>query len=283
VGESLSGADDAPELLQKVYDSSIAADDSWSAAFAARYLADGTNSESIALLDESYQRFMELGDRWNAAFSMYFISGWYLSFELYDEAEESAWKARDLATDIGDIIWYAHATRNLGLAALRKGDQDRARKYMAEALERLSAIGDDACSTTLNTGLAALALDSGYTTEAIRLIAEAIRSAIRLGSPITGPITLWRAAETAVAAGDSEHAVRLATVAHRELDGKTEVLGPMVNSDIEAIESQIVDAIESGLREEIAADVRDVSLDETLELALRWCEIQTTSTGTSDS
>lgn len=279
VGDSLSGADNAHELLQQVYDSSIASDDTWSAAFVARYLADGTDSEVISLLEESYQRFLTLGDRWNAAFSMYFISGMYLQSEKYQKAEESAWKARDLAAEIGDIIWHAHATRVLGLAALRKGDHDRARKYMGEALQSLSAIGDDACSTTLNTGLAALALESGYATEAILLIAEAIRSAIRLGSPMTGPITLWRAAETAVAAGDAEHAVRLAAVAHRELDGKTQALGPMINNDIEAIESQIVDSIEPGLREEIAGEVAELPLDETLELALQWCDMQMTSAG----
>jgi predicted ATPase/DNA-binding SARP family transcriptional activator len=279
VGDSLSGADNAHELLQQVYDSAIASDDSWSAAFVARYLADGTDSEVISLLEESYQRFLTLGDRWNAAFSMYFISGWHLSSEMYDDAEESAWKARDLAAEIGDIIWHAHATRVLGLAALRKGDHDRARKYMGEALQSLSAIGDDACSTTLNTGLASLALESGYATEAIRLIAEAIRSAIRLGSPMTGPITLWRAAEIAVAAGDARHAVRLAAVAHRELDGKTQVLSPMITNDIEAIEGQIVDSIEPGLRDEIAGEVGDLPLDETLEHALRWCDMQMTSAG----
>ncbi len=150
---------------------------------------------------------------------------------------------------------------------------------MGEALQSLSAIGDDACSTTLNTGLAALALESGYATEAIRLIAEASRSAIRLGSPMTGPITLWRAAEIAVAAGDAEHAVRLAAVAHRELDGKTQALPPMITNDIEAIEGQIVDSIEPDLREEIAGEVGDLPLDETLELALRWCDMQMTSAG----
>jgi tetratricopeptide (TPR) repeat protein len=280
VGESLSGADGALELLQGVYDSSIASDDSWSAAFAARYLADGTEVEAIPLLEESYERFITLGDRWNAAFSMYFISGWYLSWEMYEKGEESARKARDLAAEVGDVIWHAHATRNLGLAALRKGDHDRARRYMSEALERLSAIGDDACSTTLNRGLATLALESGYTAEAIRLIAEAIRSTIRLGSPITGGITLWRAAETALVAGDAEHAVRLAAVAHRELEDKTEALGPMTNNDIAAIESQIADSIEPGLRDELAAAAGEMPLDETLELALQWCDMQTTSTGT---
>lgn len=281
VGEHNSGADDAQEILQSVYDSSIASDDSWSAAFVGRYLAEGTEAEVIPLLEETYDRFMTLGDRWNAAFSMYYISGWHLSSEMYEEAEESAWKARDLAAEIGDVIWYAHATRNLGLAALRRGDHDRARKYMGEALDRLSAIGDDACSTTLNRGLAALALETGYTSEAIRLIAEAIRSAIRLGSPIAAGITLFRAAETAVAAGDAEHAVRLAAVAHRELDGKTEALGPMINSDIEAIEKKVVDSFEPGLREEIAGSAGDMPLDETLELALQWCETQMTSTGTA--
>ena len=280
VGEYLSGVDGANELLQEVYDSSIASDDSWTAAFVARYLADGTEVEAISLFEESYERFRALGDRWNAAFSMYFISGWYLSSEMYEESEESAWKARELATEIGDIIWYAHATRNLGLSALRMGDHDRAQKYMSEALERLSAIGDDACSTSLNRGLATLALENGYATEAIRLIAEAFRSAIRLGSPITGGITLFRAAEIAVAAGDSEHAVRLAAVGHRELDGKEEVLGPMISNDIKAIESQIVDSIEPRLRNEIATSASDMPLDEALELALQWCETQLTTTGT---
>ncbi|MCZ6662376.1 MAG: BTAD domain-containing putative transcriptional regulator [Actinobacteria bacterium] len=280
VGEYQSEFGAANELLQKVYDSSVASDDSWSAAFVARYLGEiGSDVDDISLLEESYQRFMRLGDRWNAAFSMYFISGWYLSSEMYMESEESAWKARDLAADIGDIIWHAHATRNLGLAAFQTGDHDRARKYMSEALERLSAIGDDACSSTLNRNLAALALESGDTAEAIRLIAEAIRSAIRLGSPMTGSITLWRAAEIAVAVGDAQHAVRLAAVAHRELDGKTQALGPMINNDIEAIESQIVDSIEPGLRDEIAGEVGDLPLDETLELALQWCDMQMTSAG----
>ncbi len=280
VGEYLSGADDAVGLLQRVYDSSIASDDSWSAAFVARYLGNESEKEAIPLLEESYQRFMTLGDRWNAAFSMYFISGWYLASEMYEEGEESASKARDLATEVGDVIWYAHATRNLGMAALRRGDHDRARQYMSEALERLSAIGDDACSTTLNRSLATLALRSGNTTEAIRLTAAAIRSAIRLGTPVHGSITLWYAAETALAAGDTEHAVRLATVAHRELENKTELLGPLLNNDIEAIDSQIVDSIEPGLREEIAAQMGDMGLDETLELALQRCDKQMTPTGT---
>ncbi len=142
---------------------------------------------------------------------------------------------------------------------------------MSEALERLSAIGDDACSSTLNRNLAALALESGDTVEAIRLIAEAIRSAIRLGVGMTGGMTLWRAAETAVAAGDADHAAHLATVARRELSDNIQILGPRLNRDIEAIESQIIDSIEPGLREEIAGEVGDLPLDETLELALRWC------------
>jgi len=280
VGEQLKGADDAHDLLQKVYDYAIASDDSWSAAFAARYLADDPEPEAISLLEESYERFITLGDRWNAAFSMYFMSSWYLSWEMYEKGEKSAWKARNLAAEVGDVIWHAHATRNLGLAALRKGDHDRARKYMREALERLAAIGDDACSTTLNRGLATLALESGYTTEAIGLIAEAIRSTIRLGSPMTGGITLWHAAKTAVIAGDAEHAVRLAAVAHRELEDKTQALGPMVNSDIAAIENQIVDSIEPGLRDELAAAAGEMPFGETLELALQWCDMQMTSTGT---
>lgn len=280
VGEYQSDSGAANELLQQVYDSAIASDDSWSAAFVARYLGEiGSDVDDISLLEESYQRFLTMGDRWNAAFSMYFMSGWYLASEMYMESEESAWKARDIAADIGDIIWHAHATRNLGLAAFQTGDHDRGRKYMSEALERLSAIGDDACSSTLNRNLAALALESGDTVEAIRLIAEAIRSAIRLGVGMNGGMTLWRAAETAVAAGDADHAVHLATVARRELNDNIQILGPRLNRDIEAIESQIVDSIEPGLRDEIAGEVGDLPLDETLKLALQWCDMQMTSAG----
>ena len=279
VGQQLRGADSAHELLQKVYDSSVASDDSWLAAFAARYLADDTEVESIPLLEESYQRFMTLGDRWNAAFTMYFMSGSYLESGMYAESEESAWKARDLAADVGDVIWHAHATRNLGLAALRTGEHDRARQYMSEALETLSAIGDDACSSTLNWGLATLALERGDTTGAASLIAEAIRSTIRLGSPITGGITLWRAAETALFAGDAEHAVRLAAVAHRELEDKTQALGPWINNNIAAIESEIADSIEPGLRDELAAAAGEMPLDEALDLALQWCDKHMIPTG----
>jgi len=97
---------------------------------------------------------------------------------------------------------------------------------------------------------------------------------------MTGGITLWHAAKTAVIAGDAEHAVRLAAVAHRELEDKTQALGPMVNSDIAAIENQIVDSIEPGLRDELAAAAGEMPFGETLELALQWCDMQMTSTGT---
>ena len=270
VGRQVSGSS-ALDDLETIYKTAKEAGDTWRAAFAQRYMGDQLERNAIGQLQESYDAFMELGDRWNAAFTMYFISGWHLAMENLEEGETAARRARDLASEIGDLIWYAHATRNLGLAALRRRDPEQARALMEEALEILAGVGDDACSATLYRGLAEIALKAGMLEECARLQAESIRSAMRLGSSINGSINLWKTAEIAVALGDGERAARFGAVAKRELDGVDDVIGPAISKDLAAIDALVDDVVDPEQRTAIAAGCADIELSEMLSTALEWC------------
>lgn len=271
VGKQLRGDPEAYDLLEAAHSADSPQYDAWTAAFAARYLADKPGLDAIALLTESYRQFMELGDSWNAAFSMYYLSGWYLSVERYQESEEAARVARDMADAVGDVIWSAHATRNLGIAALQKGHLVEARTYIDEALARLGAIGDDACIATLSRGLATIALKDGEWMKSLGLMTKAIRSSLRLGSPISAGVTLWHAARLAASAEDGVEAARLAAVAERTLGTKIELLGAPLIREIESMDDQINEIVLPSQRHDIADAVADFSFDAALNEALNWC------------
>ena len=266
VGAANESADNGHALLEEAYKRFLEIDDSWSAAFIARYLGTETDEEdqSVPLLEESYQRFTALGDRWNAAFTMYFLSSWYESLGRFSEANNAAWKARDLSTEIGDVVWHAHATRNLGLAAYLTGNHEKAKEYLEEALDRLRLMGDDACSMTLNSHLAFVAVAADDHAAAIGHMAETVRAAIRLGSTSHGALALWRAAKLAVALGDVEHGVRLATVAGGHMECREEQLGAVIRTELEAIEKSLADSLDNTRRAEIAGAAAEMPLEETL-------------------
>ncbi len=270
VGGLTSGDQEAYQRLGRLLEAN--ADDLWLSAFILRYLGESSEAAAIGYLEESYDRFMELGDRWNAAFSKYFISGWQMAMGDLGRADDAALEARQLATEVGDLIWYAHATRNLGLVALRLDDEENATRHMKEALEILTRIGDDACSITLNRGLATLSLKRGAINESIRLTAEALKSAIKLEADIASAVTLWRVAEIAAVLHDLEAAVRFSTAAETTLEGKSDLLGPTVSSDLDTIAALIAERISNSDWQVSTCSEPLPGLVETLGSALAWCE-----------
>jgi predicted ATPase/DNA-binding SARP family transcriptional activator len=276
VGASTEGVDNGRVWLEESYEKFLEVEDSWSVAFIARYLGSEIEDEnqSVLLLEESCERFAALGDGWNGAFSLYFLSSWYESKSRFSEADDAAWKARNLSAEIGDIVWHAHATRNLGLSAYMTGDYERAKEFMEEALDRLRLMGDDACSITLNSHLAFVDIADSDTGAAVSHMVETMRAAIRLGATLHCSLALWRAAKLAVALGDVEHAVRLATVADGYLGGKEEQFGAPIRTDIRTIEEALADSMDAARRAEIAATATGMSLEEALGEALQWCLIR---------
>lgn len=279
VGASNAGAEEARSLLQASYARFLALDDSWSAAFVARYLGAEAEDEAdaVRLQEESFERFAVLGDRWNAAFSMYYLSGWYIGAGYFTEGTAAAQKARGLAAEIGDVVWHAHATRNLGLAAYLTGDRQRAKEFMEEALDRLKLMGDDSCTITLNNYLASIDVADGETDAAVAHVAEAMRAAVRLAPTISGSIGLWHAARVAVALGDVDHAVRLSTVATAFLKDKEQLLGPVIRSEIRSVADAIADSIDPERREKVAATSAGLTLEDALDEALQWCLSRTSA------
>ncbi len=273
VGTAFEGDDAAKAALRACYDAAVGRGDSWSAAFAARYYGAecGDETEAVPLLEESFDRFTALGDRWNAAFSMYFLSGWYLAFGSTEEGSAAAGKAQDLAGEIGDLVWHAHATRNLGLAAYLAGDHEEARAHMTEALDRLRLMGDDACTLTLNSHLASVAVALDATSDAVGHVAEAMRAARRLGETVSGGVGLFRAARVAAAVGDEDHAAQLAAAGRRFLEGRAQLLGPVIRTEIEAMEERLAGSVDAERRAEANAEAAERTYEEIVDGALQWC------------
>ncbi len=273
VGSAFDGDDAAKASLRDCYDAAADRDDSWSAAFAARYYGAECEeeTEAVPLFEESFDRFTAVGDRWNAAFSMYYLSGWYLGFGLFERGSVAAARARDLAGEIGDLVWHAHASRNLGLAAYLAGDHEEAKRHMSEALERLRLMGDDACTITLNGHLASVELAIGTPAIAVGHVTEAMRAAKRLGETVGGAVGLLRAARVAVAVGKMDEAVRLAAAAKRFLESKMQLLGPAVREEIEAMEASVAGAVGETALREVGEREADQSYVEAIDAALAWC------------
>ena len=269
---AFSGADDREALLRASYDGFVSLGDSWSAAFAARYLAEevGSETEAVPLLEESYERFTALGDRWNAAFSMYYLSGILLAYGRIAEGIDVAWNARDIAEEIGDVVWHAHATRNLGIAARQTGDHEGAREYMKAALDRLQLMGDDACTISLNGHLACVEVALGDTTAAVRHVTEAMRAASHLGSTINSGIALWRVVPVLTAFDDAEQAVRVAVAASAPLQGMEDQLGTALIEEVAAADAAIGETIDPERREQLAAAAEGLSVEDAIAEVLRW-------------
>ena len=121
--------------------------DEWAIAWSLRYL--GWVAEDFEAGTELQQRsnrmFVELGDRWDVAYGQYALGNWYLAWGSYEEAVDIDERAAALATELGDVIWKAHATSRLGVAHMFLGDLDAAQRHLDEALEPLRLIGDDNC------------------------------------------------------------------------------------------------------------------------------------------
>lgn len=72
-------------------------------------------------------------------------------------------------------------------------------------------------------------------------------------------------------------------MAHRYLEDKHQGFGSAITSVNKAIEGKVVDAVGQGVWDEAAAVASDVSIDETLQIALQWCDMQMTPAETGAS
>jgi predicted ATPase/DNA-binding SARP family transcriptional activator len=147
-GHAVINDDDAARrLLTEALEIFEKLGDEWAIAWSLRYLGwvAADFATGVELQQRSNRMFAEMGDRWNVAYGRYALGNWYLAWGSYEEAVDIDERAVGLATELGDVIWKAHATSRLGVAHLFLGDLGAAQRHLDEALEPLRLIGDDNC------------------------------------------------------------------------------------------------------------------------------------------
>lgn len=177
-GHALGWTDspDAIPLMERGRELFETLGDPWAVAWSWRYLgqvSEDTDTQ-IAQQQDALDRFFALGDRWNAAFSLYLLGTSFLSLGRDAEAAVAEQQALDIANELGDVIWAAHAIGRLGIAAYRQGDLVEATRLLDEGIAMHRRIGDENCVAILLGNLALVRRDAGGLLEAHRALVDAL-------------------------------------------------------------------------------------------------------------
>ncbi|HEY3004144.1 MAG TPA: LuxR C-terminal-related transcriptional regulator [Kribbellaceae bacterium] len=111
-----------------------------------------------------------------------------------DAAEATSAQAQRLARQYGSVQRFVRATLTCAMAAMLRGDRDRAAELFQDVLDQSRAIGDDLGAVSSADRLAQLAWLSGDVDKAVALLREALAISERHGES-------WRKAETLLSLG----------------------------------------------------------------------------------
>ena len=243
--------------------------DPWGVAFVNRYLGDVAEEPEAAVRHHLASRdgFAALGDRWNVAFTLYNLGAIYLNLGQLAESEETCEQARVIAGEIGDVVWYAHATRTIGMAAYAGGDHLRAEPFLREALDDLELIGDQTCAVTMNSYLGMVELGRGRFRHAARHLSAALQGVLAVDSSgRRGASHLLRTALLAAAVGDLDVAARLAEPART-----VTVESPTFVAEQDQLEVFLT-ALDPGVLQAISEEVAQLPIPDVIGEALAWCD-----------
>jgi predicted ATPase/DNA-binding SARP family transcriptional activator len=260
---------EARERLDESYGLYAELDDAWGMAFVSRYIGDLSEGADAVVGHHMASRdgFAALGDRWNVAFTLYNLGGWYFSVNRLAESEEVCSEARAIAAEIGDVVWYAHATRTIGMAAYAGGDHLRAEAFLREALDDLELIGDETCAVTMNSFLGMVELQRGRLGPAARYLGAALRGVLSVDSSgRRGGDHLVRAALLAAAAGDLEAAARFAGA-----PAPTTTLSPTYEMERDRLDSLLA-GLDTGVRVAITTGAGQQAIPDIIGEAVAWFE-----------
>jgi predicted ATPase/DNA-binding SARP family transcriptional activator len=243
--------------------------DPWGMAFVSRYLGDLAADPEAVVRHHLLSRdgFAALGDRWNVAFTLYNLGGWYLGANRLAESEDVCDQAREIAAEIGDVVWYAHATRTVGMAAFAGGDHLRAEAFLREALDDLELIGDETCAVTMNSFLGMVELGRGRMRPAAKHLGSALRGVLAVDSSgRRGGDHLVRTALLVAGAGDLEAAARFAGTS-----APTTTLSPTYETERDRLDSLLA-GLDDGVRGTITADAGQHAIPDIIGEAVSWLE-----------
>ena len=181
------------------------------------------------------------------------------------ESEEVCNEARSIAAEIGDVVWYAHATRTIGMAAYAGGDHARAEALLREALDDLELIGDERCAVTMNSFLGMVELERSRFGFAARHLEAALCGVLSLDSSgRRGGSHLVRAALLAARVGDLEAAAHFGAAA-----GPVAAGSPTFQTERQQLDS-LIGGLAPDVRAAITVTAAQTPLPDTIGEAVAW-------------
>jgi predicted ATPase/DNA-binding SARP family transcriptional activator len=206
-GHALGWGDDpeAHSLMEQGLEIFERLNDPWGVAWSWRYIGQYSSDldTSIGYQARALDRFFELGDRWCAAFSLYLMGATYLTFQRFEEAEDAERRALELASELGDVIWQAHAIGRLGIAAYFRNDDESANTRLGEGVEMHRRIGDENCTAILLAFQGLLDVRHEAWAEAELRLAESLQLWRRLANRLALAGYLGRYCMAVAGAGDA--------------------------------------------------------------------------------
>ena len=207
------GEPDGFELLEESIERFEDLGDPWGAAFAKRWMGgtrESWHEEVIDLQRQSVQGFKKLEDRWSAAWSAVALGYNLLAVGSLEEARTYLEESLELVAEIQDAYVVPHAKRGLGLISAREGALELASSTISKTLPLFAKIGDDYCTFLTHTYLAEIAIEMGNHAEAIEHLTKILEDFEALGElPSTAAACLRLVAELCLATGGDDMGARL--------------------------------------------------------------------------
>jgi len=179
----------------------------------------------LAEMQRAIDTFLDLGDRWTAAWMGFQLGQMYAYQGEYDQARRMIQQSADLVEGTNDRWIAPHCTSRLGILATMTGASEEAKALFDEALPVHQRIGDQNCTALIHTYMGELLTDEGNYTEAAEHLTLGVKGYEDLQNRYGMVNSVRRMGWLALAEGDKERAARLLGAA----DGLREDLGGFIS------------------------------------------------------
>lgn len=212
---SRSAGTDGQQMLRDALRLLEEVGDKWGLAFALDIMADatllmgGSEREAIRYREESLKLYRKLGDRWGTSSQLIELGHAALRQGDYEKARARLEDGLAMQREIGDRWIIAHSVRSLGDIAWYEGEYVLAAAYYQESLTLSRELGDKLRESFALRNLGHLACDHGDYDKAEALFRQSLELAYELGNVQNASLCFAGLAGVATFKGQTERSAML--------------------------------------------------------------------------